>query len=268
MADDKCLVPDRRIIAGIFPDVTDITEDAYNIISNTWETCTFRLRLPSEPRPGLPKDLLIRVVSSGTSLAAVAAFQQLGRLQLGHLVPPTLQVGTATNSKGEALEYSVVPYLNGVTSLDVVWNDLTQDNQKTLMNSVVHEIEKLQTFDPQCDDVQRNLSQLGNTASQDTGTSTETPVGGPEFGYCSGLKELLVGLVNKARRSPSCEILDTSNGITVRSAFDDIGQLELTQSDLDELRKHLVLCHNDLEPRNILVRRTGQGDNGNDQPMK
>ncbi|KAJ5459354.1 hypothetical protein N7530_011298 [Penicillium desertorum] len=34
-----------------------------------------------------------------------------------------------------------------------------------------------------------------------------------------------------------------------------IGHIDLSHSELDELQKHAVLCHNDLKPRNILVRK-------------
>lgn len=39
-------------------------------------------------------------------------------------------------------------------------------------------------------------------------------------------------------------------------AFKKIGRAEFTHADLDNLRHHAVFCHNDLEPRNILVKKT------------
>lgn len=45
----------------------------------------------------------------------------------------------------------------------------------------------------------------------------------------------------------------------MQSEYEEIGQIELSQSDLDELQRHVVFCHNDLEPRNILMRKVSSG---------
>jgi thiamine kinase-like enzyme len=41
----------------------------------------------------------------------------------------------------------------------------------------------------------------------------------------------------------------------VQSSYEDVGQVQFTTGDLNALGKHVVLCHQDLEPRNVLVRR-------------
>ena len=254
------LLPDQQILSGIFPNIP-ITEDAYKVISNTFDTCTFRIRFETEPRPGFPNDLLIRVEASGSRLAAVAAFQRLGHHQLADVVPTTLGVGTTANSKGRELEYSVTPYFDGTTTLDDVWNDLGSDNQRALMKSVVQAVEKLQKLDPQCDDVRRVIPQLDRT-TRDLELSTAL-IGGPEVGYYSEIKQLLVGFAgDNGTKSPCCEILDTTNGIAIQSTFEDIDRIEFSYSDLDDLQKHVVLCHNDLEPRNILVKQALNDDSG------
>jgi Ser/Thr protein kinase RdoA (MazF antagonist) len=53
--------------------------------------------------------------------------------------------------------------------------------------------------------------------------------------------------------------LEISDGITTQSIYEDIGHIDLSHPELDELQKHAVLCHNDLEPRNILVRKGSPG---------
>ncbi len=50
--------------------------------------------------------------------------------------------------------------------------------------------------------------------------------------------------------------METGEGIVLGSAFEDIGRVGFTHSDLDGLQRHVVFCHNDLEPRNILIRET------------
>ncbi len=49
--------------------------------------------------------------------------------------------------------------------------------------------------------------------------------------------------------------LDLDGGIALESIYDDVGRVKLSHSDLDDLQHHTVLCHYDLEPRSILVKR-------------
>lgn len=184
MAHDVGLLPDQQILSGIFPNMPNITEDAYNVISNTFDTCTFRIRLETEPRPGCPKDLLIRIEASGSRLAAVAAFQRLGHHQLANVVPATLDVGTTIDSNKRELQYSVTPYFDGSTTLETVWRNLESDNQRALIDSVVQAVQDLQKLDPRCDDVRRIMLQLD---SRDPELSSDTLIGGPELGYYSGM---------------------------------------------------------------------------------
>jgi hypothetical protein len=78
MADGKELLPDQQILSDIFPDVPDIADELYTVISNNFDTCTFRLLLATEPRPGFPADLLVRLGTSGSHLAAIAELQHFG----------------------------------------------------------------------------------------------------------------------------------------------------------------------------------------------
>jgi hypothetical protein len=53
--------------------------------------------------------------------------------------------------------------------------------------------------------------------------------------------------------------LGTDSRLSIQSEYDDIGQIDLSHSDLDELQHCVVFCHNDLERRNILVRKSSSG---------
>ena len=55
-------------------------------------------------------------------------------------------------------------------------------------------------------------------------------------------------------RPPVCKLLGLDSGLSAQSEYDDIGQIDLFHSDLDELQHCVVFCRNDLEPRNIVVR--------------
>lgn len=91
-----------------------------------------------------------------------------------------------------------------------------------------------------------------------TGNFSQQPfkvaLGGPALGYFWDIKKFLGGLVKASNpKARSCSLLETENGVVLQSAYEDIGQVELFQSDLDEHQRQIVFCHNDLEPRNILV---------------
>ncbi|KAH6619751.1 hypothetical protein B0J18DRAFT_434914 [Chaetomium sp. MPI-SDFR-AT-0129] len=263
MADDRELVPDQHILSGIFPDVPDIANDLCTVISNTFDMCTFRLLLAAGPRPGFPADLLIRLEASRNHhLAAVAELQQLAHLQIPDLVPATLAVGSAIDASGRQVEYSITPFLDGTTVLEEVWAGLDQHNQRSLVEAIVVAMRKLQEVPVQSPDVRQILQRHGKTTAESQPSSKAAFVGGPDAGFHSGVKQLLEAFLGqRAADLQACEILDTGDGIIVRSAVDGIGAIELSKSDLDVLMSLTVFCHNDLEPRNILVKRVG-GNNG------
>ncbi|KAH6847419.1 hypothetical protein B0I37DRAFT_430962 [Chaetomium sp. MPI-CAGE-AT-0009] len=259
MANNKMLLPDQQILSAIFPDVPNITADLCTVISNTFETCTFRVQLATEPRPGFPADLVIRLQTAGSHLAAIAKLQHLAHLQLPHLVPETLDVGSATDATGREVDYSVTPFLDGTTVLEEIWAGLDPRNQRSLVESIVVAMEQLQKVSAQNPDVFHIVQQYDKSPSESQ-PSTKSPLGSPHTGFYPGIKQLLEAFLGeRAAKSQACEILDTDDGIVVRSAVDEIGEIELSKSDLDHLMGRIVFCHNDLEPRNILVRQVGDG---------
>ncbi|KAK2751525.1 hypothetical protein CKAH01_17860 [Colletotrichum kahawae] len=68
-------------------------------------------------------------------------------------------------------------------------------------------------------------------------------------------KPLLESLLNPEAKDLSiCQIAEDSGGLAIISTNENIGGVEFSLADLNELNDSIVLCHNDLEPRNILVR--------------
>ncbi|KAK2682065.1 Aminoglycoside phosphotransferase [Fusarium oxysporum f. sp. vasinfectum] len=85
-------------------------------------------------------------------------------------------------------------------------------------------------------------------------------IGGPELGYYSDMTGFLAKLAGDATLDKTnFSATRTSNSFVVESKLENVDRVELTSSDLVELQKHVVLCHDDLEPRNILIKR----DNAN-----
>lgn len=262
MADARDLLPDQQILSDIFPDVPNITPDLCTVISNTFKTCTFRLSLATEPRPGFPRDLIIRLETSGRRLATVVELQQLAHHQIPHLVPATLIVGSATNANGRQVDYSITPFLVGTTVLEEVWEGLDQRNQQSLMEAIVVAMGELQKVSIHNPEVHQIIQRYFKTAPESQ-LLRKASLGNRNAGFHSDIKKFLEATLDERTvKLKACEILDTGHGIAVRSAVDEIGGIELSQSDLDHLMSHIVFCHNDLEPRNILIKQVGDSGSG------
>jgi serine/threonine protein kinase len=261
MATKAELVPDQQIIAAI-TGLSLPESQVYHIVSNTFTTCTFRLKLEKECPKGYPADLMVRLEDSKGRLAQVAAFQRLGRLQLPDVVLEILHVDVINDAGGRELEYAVSPYVEGTSTLEDIWDSIPLDNQQDIMDSIVDAIGKLHSLDMGSEDVRRQLLQL--RPARDSGKPVEPLIGGPSIEYHADIRQLLEAFAGGVGgETEGYEIEQLQSGIAVRSTLADIGTLELNQADLDALKQSVALCHNDLEPRNILVRKDRLGSDGN-----
>lgn len=254
-ADGKWLVPDEHVLSGIFPTIPDISEKCPEVICNSVDVCTFRLTFDVEPRPGLPTDLIIRLETAKDKLKAVARMQGLARRQAPNIVLETLEVGTVDDSQGRQLGYSITPFLAGTVTLEDIWNDMEESNQRALMDSVVDAMRKFQKLRRQ--DFHSLYHDL-ITPSDDLATPSKELVGSPDKGYHATIKPVMESIIHPDARS-ICQIVYTADGVAIRSADD--GAVEFTFADLEELGRGAVLCHNDMEPRNILVKQSPSSTN-------
>ncbi|KAJ5275610.1 hypothetical protein N7505_004155 [Penicillium chrysogenum] len=181
--------------------------------------------------------------TSKSRLATVAALSRLGHLQLNDIVPSIQQIGTATTIDTK-VNYLVTEYLTATVLLEDIWNTLDETNQLELVNSVVCAMDKLQKLG----DIKNVYKYLEATPYI---SNDKTPIAIAEIGYFPDIKSFLEGILQKHKR-PGCKLLGTDGGLSIQSEYDDIGQIDLSHSDLDELQHCVVFCHNDLEPRNIL----------------
>lgn len=239
---EQDLIPDESMLSSIFPEVIGLGSTSCHIISHTRNSCTFSIHHGT--KPSYPKDILIRLETS--SLAQIAAIQNLAFAQLPDLVPPVLDVGTAISADGRKVAYYVTPYLSDTILLEDIWDTLDKSNQEELMDSVVHAVEKLQELD---------LSKVepGLTLKDVYPQSGETRVGNPRLGFFPSIERFLRRVL-QAEIVP-CRVSEINDGIALESD-EEIGRVELSRKDLDNLLNKVVFCHNDLEARNILVRKT------------
>ncbi|KAH8753034.1 hypothetical protein F5883DRAFT_470909, partial [Diaporthe sp. PMI_573] len=259
--EQRDLVPDEKILSAIFLGAPGVTLTSCNILSNTFDTCTFGIHLNVAPVSNYPKDLLVRLETSGGRLPIVASVQRLGHAQLPDLVPLVLDVGNTITADGKPVEYSVTPFCMGTIPLEDIWDTISPAHQLEAVDSVVRAVEKLQALDRNSEDVRSRLDtpyRLDSGASlSDCPQSAMALIGGPNLGYSPDIKQFLGRILQASNpEPPDCTVTETNEGIMIGSAFEDIGSVEFTHSELDDLQHHVVFCHNDLETRNILVRQT------------
>lgn len=229
------LVPDENVISTIFSNVFDSKPAGYNIISNTYETCTFSTHFEVTPLQGCPdaKDFLVRLETS--PIAEAIALHRLAHSQLPGLTPAVITHGTTVDASGRDVNYCVTEFCVNTVPLEDVWDTLEIPHQEDIMDMLVHAMETLQRLNL------RTLSSRGDM------------VGDPKSGYFAGIEHFLKRLTETSNET--CTLSHTEHGIALESVYNDIGRVEMTQQDLKNLMIHVVLCHNDLEPRNILVKR-------------
>ncbi|TGJ87631.1 hypothetical protein E0Z10_g1125 [Xylaria hypoxylon] len=228
------------------------------------ESMSYRLDPELEPPSRFPTDLLIRLEKAEGNLEAVSHLQHLARRRTLKVILELVKVGTTRNAEGTQLSYSITPFLSGTITLEEVWNDLREVNQEALMDCVLDAVRRFQGLRVQDDNVIQALQHHSN-AGGDSKPLLKTLIGGPDTGYHLDIKSLLESFLHpEAAKLSMCQIIDQNDGIAIRSLDDDAEIVELSQVDLDTLSKHVVLCHNDLEPRNILVKRADlKGNDGN-----
>ncbi|KAJ4122973.1 hypothetical protein NW768_009964 [Fusarium equiseti] len=250
------LIPDHSILSGIpiikdsVTDLPNTFKERCNVISSNFTTCTFSIRLVTLTAD-TPSHVLVRLESSDSRFATVAALQKLANSQLPDIVPRVLDVGTTLTAQGHRLEYSVTEFVSDAVTLEQEWDKLDGPAQKVLMSSIIATISKLQSVTLDSEHAKKILE--GTPYFHDAKVAL---IGGPELGYYSDITGFLAKLAGDATpERTKFSATHTSDSFVVDSTLEHVGRVELTSSDLAELEKHVVFCHNDLEPRNILIKR-------------
>ncbi|KAJ4253987.1 hypothetical protein NW762_010389 [Fusarium torreyae] len=254
-ANQQKLSPDPLILATIFPDIQVL---AHRVVSNTFNTCTFIATLCETEKPA---EVVIRLEKSLTSrLPAVAALHELARNRLSHLVPSTIEVGKAKTEDGTEVDFSVTEYVPDTVTLESVWNDLDHKQQVSIMQAVVDAVSQLQDVRLGSNDDEIKHILQGTPFLDDTHQIIAS-IGGPGFGYFDSFTALLAGIMKPAdpETAPYSFSIGDNGSLIVESSYPDFNPVTMSNEQIDELEKSCILCHNDIEPRNLLVRATDSG---------
>ncbi|KAL4914985.1 hypothetical protein BDW62DRAFT_204075 [Aspergillus aurantiobrunneus] len=132
------------------------------------------------------------------------------------------------------------------------------------MDQVVTAVRRLQSINILDGKVQELLRSRRQSASAPH--KSVILLGSPRTGYSftgMGLVRALVEAQNTFHSTTKIRISETEDGgLDFSSQFADIHPVSISQDAFLSLQKSLVLCHNDLEPRNILVRADGEHTRG------
>lgn len=246
------LLPDNAILSAIFPHAKPVS---VTVLTNTFDTCTFRAQFETPACEDWPMDLIVHMEVSDDVpvLEVVTAIGKAANHQFPGLVPETYKCGKAMSADGRDMEYSVTKFLTGTVTLESVWPSLEPEQKEHLIDAVVTAVKQVHEM-KRTDPILTDLLAGTPFIHEDGGVC----IGGPKYGYSKDLREFLNHLVdrNQLRRSHTSDMVETSEGVLIHSALPELGQVLLTHADLAILNDNIALSHNDIEPRNISVQAT------------
>ncbi|KXH57503.1 hypothetical protein CSAL01_07455 [Colletotrichum salicis] len=268
---------------------------------------SYKLTFDEPPKPGVPKQLFIDVkfgpspldagvfVNATKPIGNVSTFdtggrcQEIARTWLPDLVPRVIRVGIMGTDDGD-IDYIVTEHIPNTVTLDKVWASLTLKTKGHIMDQLVTALETLQKehgFSE--DDIEQALKAVELSGNIDyTATTTlnvpktpetiplaQRPAWPPQSTTLKRVCLLLQRYANEYRPARHhCsgtsfeEQEDGSVYVKFPGADTPMSPMILTCKLIHELSKVIVLCHMDLEPRNILVKLVEQPAGPNGKPEK
>ncbi|OHE96320.1 hypothetical protein CORC01_08392 [Colletotrichum orchidophilum] len=202
---------------------------------------SFKLTFDAPPKPGVPKQLLIDIkfgpgpvdggvfVNSTSPVRNTSTFDTAGRCQevarakIPGLVPRVIRVGVVELDDGD-VDYIVTEHIPNTVTLDKVWSSLTPETQRRIMDQLVAAMKR----------------------SHHAGAEAHR------------LFNLAVHHGCSPCLSPRVDRPDGSFYISFSNTDSAMPDQKFTKKHIQQLAKHTVLCHMDLEPRNILVKLVEQ----------
>lgn len=183
--------------------------------------------------------------------------QYLASEKCPEIVKQVITAGVNKNAgpEGKDINYMAMPYPNGAIPFSKeLWEDLGPAEQGVLMDSIVNAMHKYRFLGLPDDTI--------NPSTLSADWEWYLPHLGSEKKHVT-MKDFLVGLIEAAPRPDEnavVRVVDTiAGGIEVvleeASPFGLRHRVEFTAGELEEIHRYAVVCHNDIEPENIMVRQ-------------
>lgn len=136
------------------------------------------------------------------------------------------------------------------------------EQQSTLTDEVIEAVRGIQTLTLNDKRVQELLKDAPCFSGGPTG-HIKSPVGGPHLGYYKDVASSLEGVITLVAPKVSVAKLQRcSDGIALEPLAKGVESVDMPLEYLESLTRKTVSCHNDIEPRDILLDQ-GTGGNGN-----
>ncbi|EGX91216.1 Protein kinase-like domain [Cordyceps militaris CM01] len=253
------LFPDGVILQPIFDET--VQDCRISIILQTWDKCVFKVAPAALPAGRYKLPVIVRLESASASLAPqfalTAEIQKLASESLPGLVPSVLQLGKVHNSTGREYCFSVVEFVDGVT-LETVWADLREENKRLVVNDIAEALTELQKRKLEDEAIQGVLAQAADGQKDDLLSKPLYFGGAHTMALTTGSSLLDAVMERRKLKREFCDIEKEENSmrVTVKSRFGDLGSVTIEKRELDQWKEQAVLCHNDLTPRNLLLKKT------------
>ena len=201
------------------------------------------------------EDIVVRLEISKSSndsnrFRTLAALQTIARLAIPDLVPTIERYGTITTADGRDVDFSATKFIHDTVTfkLESVWDDLEEKQQVRIVKELLQAVKKLHAIRLSDSSVVNILE--GTGFAPQSSESRAIVIGGPSTGYFTGIPAFLGSVIQSHSHLSS----DPATGnITIHSKHDDMNPIIIPSGDLQHLQDSVVFCHNDLEPRIILV---------------
>ncbi|KXH34118.1 hypothetical protein CSIM01_07120 [Colletotrichum simmondsii] len=274
--DPRDLAPDDVILNLIFPNQPHVSIG--KIFVQNREKCVFEASYPDlrklsdDPEsktPPIVRRIVHLEVAAGdeeaTQFATVSAMQQVASIVIEELIPETCQIGVANNARDKRVLFSVTEFVEGET-LEKAWEQMSEENQRSVVAALVEALRKLHSIRIrdflnriQCFLAKNELFRASGPSGEHILAGAEV-MGGPSTGFFASKDGLsFVGAIAKrwelSGRPFHTTATTESGDVVIQSDYSDLGYVKVGKSSMEEWYREAVLCHNDLNPCNIIVSR-------------
>ena len=245
------------------------------------------------------KEVVMKLEKSmGSRLSMVYTLHRLVENIVPPLIPKAMATGTVDLPDDTRLNFYISEFISSAVTLEDVWQEWKDEEQNSLMQLIAEAVVDLgqvsfekskmvenirerligseylpvpdKTLEPS-----PNLSESTTEAPESTEAfekrsiaREQLRIGGPSLGYFDDVEGFLRGFASFHNQKATSVIVPSERhgGIHIASKCRDpkerhMHSVHLSESDLMWLYDHACFQHNDLEPRNILVRwLPGHGD--------
>ena len=250
---DRDVAPDSGLLTQIF---TTNEPETVSIILQDWDKCVFKAEFPRDARRSA---CVVRLESENENtgtFTTIATLQQLAATVIPGLVPQNLQVGKAKNLQERMFDFSVIEFVDGEL-LEDVWHQLDAENQSSIAAEIAEALKRLHSVRPRDEKIKEILGTLRDGDKILERVEQPGVFGGPHTGFLDDGNALLDSLLESRKLKKLFCAMEPevhSQGVRIRSSFEELGSVFIPHSDIDKWSEEAVFCHNDLSPQNLILR--------------